>query len=95
LKATRLNSFKVILEKFYVIYSGIFRTDLVERRYERLPKRPAGLSVVLLMTYPRWLGYTGNLRSGWYLWWLLLEGIYNPKGKPWISACYSVPQLSG
>ena len=29
LKATRLNSFKVRLENFYAIYSGIFRTDLV------------------------------------------------------------------
>ena len=41
------------------------------------------------MTYPGRLGYTrlypGTLRSGWDLWWLLLEGICNPKGKPWIS----------
>ena len=29
LKATRLNSFKVRMEHFYAIYSGIFRTDLV------------------------------------------------------------------
>ena len=29
LKGTRLNSFKVRRENFYVIYSGIFRTDLV------------------------------------------------------------------
>ena len=29
MKATRLNSFKVRLENFYAIYSGIFRTDLV------------------------------------------------------------------
>ena len=29
LKATRLNSFKVRLENFYAIYSGIFRADLV------------------------------------------------------------------
>jgi len=29
MKATRLNSFKVRMENFYAIYSGIFRTDLV------------------------------------------------------------------
>ena len=30
MNATRLNSFKVRLENFYAIYSGIFRTDLTD-----------------------------------------------------------------
>ena len=29
--------------------------------------------------------YLGTLKSGWDLWWLLLESVRNPKGKPWIS----------
>ena len=37
LKATRLNSFKVRMENFYAIYSGIFRTDLVYRSSCKVP----------------------------------------------------------
>jgi hypothetical protein len=61
----------------------------IERKYERLPKRLGGLSEVPLTTYLDQLGYTGlylgTLRLGSDLWWLLLEGVCNPKGKPWTS----------
>ena len=41
------------------------------------------------MIYLGQLGYIGlylrTLKTGWDLWWLLLESVHNPKGKPWIS----------
>jgi hypothetical protein len=60
-----------------------------EKRYVRLPTRLGGPSVAPLMTYQGQLGYIGlflgTLRSGLDPWWLLLEGVRNPKEKLWIS----------
>jgi len=63
-------------------------SGVIEKRYERSPKRLEGLSVVPL-TYLGQLVYTrlylGTLKSGWNFWWRLLEDVRNPKGKPWIT----------
>ena len=58
-----------------------------------------GLSAVPLTIYPRQLGYTGpylgTLRSSLDHWWLLPEGICNPRGNLRSLACYSLSQLGG
>jgi hypothetical protein len=58
-----------------------------------------GLSVVPLMIHPCQLGYTGpylgTLRSSWDHWWLLLEGVHNPRGNLKSLASYSLSQLGG
>jgi hypothetical protein len=40
------------------------------------------------MIYLGQLGYTGlylgTPKSGWDIWWLLLDSAHNPKGKTWI-----------
>jgi hypothetical protein len=71
----------------HIARSSIERLNgYIERRYEGLPNKFGGPFVAPLMIYPRQPGYTGlflmTLRLGLDPWWLPLESVRDPSGKP-------------
>ena len=58
----------------------------IGRRYKGLPKRLGGLSVALYKIYLGLLGCIRfcleDLKLSWGPWWLLMENVCTPNGKP-------------